>query len=166
MLAFVRTQPQQSQQELELGQVFARRIITPSALLRKQQALCVCRDFLSRRCDGVHATQAISQRFHHVRCEMRRLLNEEMEPPSIDFRHRQEVFATAVAVRGLSSINATSPISAPGPTVSSTKLPNKTSNSPSNTTYVFSPLSPSRNRESPGASLARRFRDEKAPRDS
>ena len=35
---------------------------------------------------SVHVTQAISQRFHHVRREMRRLLNEKMEPPSIDFR--------------------------------------------------------------------------------
>jgi hypothetical protein len=31
-------------------------------------------------------TQAISQCFHHVRGEMRRLLNEKMEPTSIDFR--------------------------------------------------------------------------------
>jgi hypothetical protein len=28
-------------------------------------------------------TQAISQRFHHVRREMWRLLNEKMEPPSM-----------------------------------------------------------------------------------
>jgi len=55
-------------------------------MLRKQHPLWLCRDFLSRRCDSVHATQAISQCFHYVRGEMRRLLNEKVEPPSIDFR--------------------------------------------------------------------------------
>ena len=62
------------------------------------------------------------------------------------------VFATALAVRGLSSINAISPRSAPGPAVSNTKSPRKMSTSPSNNTYIFSPFSPSRNRKSPGAS--------------
>ena len=38
--------------------------------------------FLARRCDSVHVTQAISQRFHHVRGEMRRLLNKKMKPRS------------------------------------------------------------------------------------
>jgi hypothetical protein len=55
-------------------------------MLRKQHALWLSRDFLSRCCDSVHVPQAISQRFHHVRGEMRRLLNEKMEPTSIDFR--------------------------------------------------------------------------------
>jgi len=35
-------------------------------------------------------TQAIRQRFHHMRGEMRRLLNEKMEPPPIDFRQPEE----------------------------------------------------------------------------
>ena len=86
MSAFVRNRPQQPQQELELGQVFARQRLTLSALRRKQHAPWLCRDFLSRCCNSVHVTQAISQYFHHVRGKMRRLLNEKMEPPSIDFR--------------------------------------------------------------------------------
>ena len=64
----------------------------------------------------------------------------------------QGLFATALAVRGLSSINAISPRSAPGPAVSNTKSPRKMSTSPSNKTYILSPFSPSRNRKSPGAS--------------
>jgi len=55
-------------------------------MLRKQHALWLCREFLSRRGDSVHATQAIGQRFHDVRREMWRLLNEKMKPPPIDFR--------------------------------------------------------------------------------
>jgi len=58
----------------------------PSTLLGKQKALLVCRDFLLRRRDSVHVTQAIGQRFHYMRREMRCLLNEKMEPPPIDFR--------------------------------------------------------------------------------
>ena len=58
----------------------------PSALLGKQDALCVCRDFLLRCRDSVHVTQAISQRLHHVRGKVWRLLNEKMEPPPVDFR--------------------------------------------------------------------------------
>jgi hypothetical protein len=30
-------------------------------------------------------TQPISERFHHVRGKVRRLLNEKMEPSSVDF---------------------------------------------------------------------------------
>ena len=59
--------------------------ITPHALLRKQHALCGYRDSLShRRC--IHVTQTISELFHHVRRELRMLLNEKMEPPLIDCR--------------------------------------------------------------------------------
>ena len=42
--------------------------------------------FLTRGPHRVHAAQALSQRFHHMRCEMRVLLNEKMEPPFIDWR--------------------------------------------------------------------------------
>src|SRR5439155_14240647 len=78
-------------------------------------ALWVCRDVLVRRRDGVHVTQAISQRFHDMRGKVRRLLNKKMKSTPIDFGQPAGVFATALAVRGLSSINAISPISAPCP---------------------------------------------------
>ena len=44
------------------------------------------RDLLSRRGDCVHVTEAIGERLHHVRGEMRRLLNEKMEAPPINLR--------------------------------------------------------------------------------
>src|SRR6266568_6642372 len=49
-------------------------------------ALCVCREFLARRRYGVHVTQAISECLHHMCRTMRHLLNQKMEPPSIDLR--------------------------------------------------------------------------------
>src|SRR5436190_6046520 len=67
---------------------------------------------------------------------------------------RQAAFATALAVRGLSSIKAISPINTPGPAVSSIKSPRKISISPSNNTYILSLLSPSRKRKSPGSSCS------------
>ena len=37
-----------------------------------------------RRC--VHVTEAVGELFHHMRRELRVLLNEKMEPPFIDWR--------------------------------------------------------------------------------
>src|SRR6266481_8725500 len=48
--------------------------------------LWVCRTLLACRRDGVHMAEAISELFHHVRRELRMLLNEKMEPTPIDFR--------------------------------------------------------------------------------
>src|SRR4029077_519176 len=62
-----------------------RQRIMPPALLRKQHALCGYKDSLSHRC-CVHVTQTISELFHHVRRELRVLLNEKMKPPLIDCR--------------------------------------------------------------------------------
>src|SRR6266481_492728 len=41
---------------------------------------------LSHRHHGVHVTQAIGQRFHHMRRKMRRLLNEKVKPAPVDLR--------------------------------------------------------------------------------
>src|SRR5262249_3728919 len=41
---------------------------------------------LSRRRDCVHVTQTIGQGLHDMRGEMRRLLNEKMEPAPVDLR--------------------------------------------------------------------------------
>src|SRR5262249_44619177 len=49
-------------------------------------ALSFFRDSLSYRRHGVHVTQAIGQRFHHMRRKMRRLLNEKDKPTPIDLR--------------------------------------------------------------------------------
>jgi hypothetical protein len=57
--------------------------ITPRAPLRKQRCRFV-ENFLPCSRDSVYVTQAISERPHHVRGEVRRLLNEKMEPPSVD----------------------------------------------------------------------------------
>jgi hypothetical protein len=54
-------------------------------MLRKPHALWFCQDFLPCSRDSVHVTQAISERSHHVRGKVRRLLNEKMEPSSVDF---------------------------------------------------------------------------------
>jgi hypothetical protein len=51
----------------------------------KKAALWVCWGFLSHRRFG-HVAQTISELFHHVRRELRVLLNEKMEPPLIDRR--------------------------------------------------------------------------------
>jgi hypothetical protein len=55
--------------------------------------------FLPCSRDCVHVTQAISERSHHVRGKVRRLLNEKMEPSSVDFSQATRAFATAVAMR-------------------------------------------------------------------
>ena len=130
-----------------------------------ERSAAFVREWLSHRRNGVHVTQPIGQRFHHMRRKMRRLLNEKMKPAPIDLRQPAGLFATALAVRGLSSINAISPISAPGPAVSSTKSPRKISMSPSNKTYILS-FSPSRNGNRQAQAAACRFPYEKAPRDS
>ena len=97
--------------ESDTAQTFAPGRITPETLLRKQHSAFV-ETFLSHRRDGVHVPQAIGECFHHVRREMRRLLNQKMEPRRSICASRQTVFATALAVRGVSSINAISPMSA------------------------------------------------------
>jgi hypothetical protein len=90
--AFVRIRSRRTEQKSAVAKLVARRRITPSALLEKQKALLVCRDFLLRRRDSVHVTQAISQRLHHVRGEMWRLLHKKMKPAPVNFCQPAERF--------------------------------------------------------------------------
>ena len=52
---------------------------------------------LSFRCHGVHVTQAISQRFHHMSGKVWVLLNEKMEPPLINRRQPAGRFSYCVS---------------------------------------------------------------------
>src|SRR5215472_10524425 len=62
-----------------------RRTVTTPARLRKSRCLSF-ETRLSHRHHGVHVTQAISKRFHHMRRKMRRLLNEKVKPAAVDLR--------------------------------------------------------------------------------
>src|SRR5918996_1745909 len=50
----------------------------------KSSGPCFRTGYLSHRRNGIHVTQAIGQRFHHMRRKVRRLLNEKMKPASVD----------------------------------------------------------------------------------
>src|SRR6266850_7626972 len=71
------------------------RKITPPARLRKRSCVSF-RDLLSHRRDGVHVTQAIGQRFHHMRRKIRCLLNEKVKPAPVDLRQARRALRHSV----------------------------------------------------------------------
>jgi hypothetical protein len=57
-----------------------------AACAAAKETLRLFSDLLSHGRDGVHVTQAIGQRFHHMRRKVRCLLNEKVKPAPIDLR--------------------------------------------------------------------------------
>src|SRR6188472_2111007 len=102
-----------------------------------------------RRC--IHVTQTISELFHHVRCELRMLLNEKMEPPLIDCRQsagglRQSVGSTRTIIDQGHLADQRAWLCGLNHIITKPDV-----HFPFHNTYILSRLSPSRKRKSPVA---------------
>src|SRR6267154_1010010 len=61
-----------------------------------ERSTAFVRDLLSHGRDGVHVTQAIGQRFHHMRRKVRCLLNEKVKPTAVDLRQARRALRHSV----------------------------------------------------------------------